>query len=105
MMDVFDGRCAILEPMMRECGAFVRETKHWQHPDCDCRTCGNTKTVKLDVETNDIVDEKMWTQHNVIDPLHKKLVGRHFGSCPDHFPEASLSIVAIVLRHENDEFG
>ena len=21
MMDVFDGRCAILEPMMRECGA------------------------------------------------------------------------------------
>ena len=54
MMDVFDGRCAILEPMMREC--------HWQHPDCDRRTCGNTKTVKLDVETNDnIVDEKMWT--------------------------------------------
>ena len=31
MMDVFDGRCAILEPMMRECGAWVREAKHWQH--------------------------------------------------------------------------
>ena len=62
MMDVFDGRCAILEPMMRECGAWVREAKPWQHPDCDRRTCGNTKTVKLDVETNDnIVDEKMWT--------------------------------------------
>ena len=62
MMDVFDGRRAILEPMMRECGAWVREAKHRQHPDCDRRTCGNTKTVKLDVETNDnIVDEKMWT--------------------------------------------
>ena len=31
MMDVFDGRCAILEPMMRECGAWVREAKHRQH--------------------------------------------------------------------------
>ena len=62
MMDVFDGRCANLEPMMRVCGAWVREAKHQQHPDCDRRTCGNTKTVKLDVETNDnIVDEKMWT--------------------------------------------
>ena len=30
--------------------------------DCDRRTCGNTKTVKLDVATNDnIVNEKMWT--------------------------------------------
>ena len=52
MMDVFDGRCAILEPLMRECGAWVRESKHQQHPDCDRRTCGNTKTVMLDVETN-----------------------------------------------------
>ena len=43
MVDVFDGRCAILEPMMRECGAWVQEAKHRQHPDCDCRTCGNTK--------------------------------------------------------------
>ena len=61
-MDVLDGRCAILEPMMRECGARVREAKHWQHPECDRRTCGNTKTVKLDVETNDnIVNKKMWT--------------------------------------------
>ena len=43
-----------------------REMKHWQHPDCDCRTCGNTKTVKLDVETNDnIVDEKMWTSGDI----------------------------------------
>ena len=66
MMDVFDGRCAILEPMMHECGAWVREAKHRQHPDCDCRTCGNTKTVKLDVETNDnIVDEKMWTSRDL----------------------------------------
>ena len=62
MMDVFDGRYAILEPMMRECGAWVREAKNRQHPDCDRRTCGDTKTVKLDVETNDnIVNEKMWT--------------------------------------------
>ena len=30
--------------------------------DCDRRTCGDTKTVKLDVETNDnIGNEKMWT--------------------------------------------
>ena len=62
MMDVFHGRCAILEPMMRECGAWVREAKHQQHSNFDRRTCGNTKTVKLDVETNDnIVNKKMWT--------------------------------------------
>ena len=60
MMDVFDGRCAILEPMMRECGGWVRNARHQQHPDCDRSTCGNTKTVKLDVETNDnIIDKKM----------------------------------------------
>ena len=30
--------------------------------DCDRRTCGNTKTVMLDVATNDnIVNKKMWT--------------------------------------------
>ena len=30
--------------------------------DSDRRTCGNTKTVKLDFETNDnIVNKKMWT--------------------------------------------
>ena len=79
MMDVFDGRFAIWEPMMQECGSWVREAKHRQHPDCDRRTFGNTKTVKLDVETNDnIVDKKMWTrhqqQHNVIDPQHETLV-------------------------------
>ena len=62
MMNVFDGECAILEPMMRERGAWVREAKHWQHLDCDCRIYGNTQTVKLDVETNDnIVNKKMWT--------------------------------------------
>ena len=27
-LQVWDGRCAILEPMMRECGAWVREAKH-----------------------------------------------------------------------------
>ena len=79
--DVFDGRCAILEPMMRECGAWVRKAKHRQNPDCDRRTCGNTKTVKLDVETNDnIVDQedvdelRHQQQHNVIDPQREKLV-------------------------------
>ena len=78
IMDVFDGRSAILEPTMRECGTWARETKHRQHPDCDCRTCGNTKIVKLDVETNDnVVDEKMWTSRDISDrslyltiPLH-----------------------------------
>ena len=68
MMDVFDGRCAILEPMMREGGAWVQEAKHWQHPDCDCRTRGNTKTVMLDVKTNDnIVDKKMRKSRDISD--------------------------------------
>ena len=68
LMDVFDGRCAILEPLMRECGAWAREAKHWQHFDCDCPTCGNTETVMLDVETNDhIVDKKMWTSRDISD--------------------------------------
>ena len=30
-LQVWDGRCAILEPMMRECGAWVRDAKHLQH--------------------------------------------------------------------------
>ena len=32
-------------------------------------------------------------QHNVIDPQHERLVEENCGSCPDHFPEASLSTV------------
>ena len=36
--------------------------------DCDRRTCGNTKTVKLDVETNDnIANDKMWTSRDISD--------------------------------------
>ena len=49
--------------------------------DLNGRTHGNTKTVMLDVETNDnFDDEKMWTswrhqrQQNVNDPSHEKLV-------------------------------
>ena len=47
---------------MRECGASVREAKHRQHLIAIAELVENTKTVKLDAETNDnIVDEKMWT--------------------------------------------
>ena len=62
MMDVFDERCAILEPMMRECGAWVREAKHRQHLIAIAELVETRKPVKLDVETNDnIVNKKMWT--------------------------------------------
>ena len=66
-MNVFDDaqfcdrRCASVE-----LGYEKRNTG--DIPDCDCRTCGSTKTVMLEVETNDNIDnEKMWKSREISD--------------------------------------
>ena len=56
MMNVFDGHCAIVEPTMRECGAWVREIAIAQLMDTRKNCHAGCR------------------KHNVIDPQHEKLV-------------------------------
>ena len=60
MMDVFYGRCSILEPMMRECGAWVREAKHRQHLIAIAELV-ETRKLSSWMSNDNIVNEKMWT--------------------------------------------
>ena len=62
---------------MRECGAWVREARHWQHLIAiaelvETRILSSWMSKRRQREDVDELRHKR--QHNVIDPQHEKLV-------------------------------